>query len=158
MRRPMNSLRPACLLFARTTRVSQPLRRVDPSRHLPRARAHESWPHNSHLASLAQQRRQFAHLTPRTEEKKSSPPLTKPQRASILSRLPSFRSGSGDEPNSSAASFKKIVALARPEKRPLLAAVGLLLVSSTVSLSIPFTVGRLIDYFSTPDPVRTDTM
>jgi hypothetical protein len=29
-----------------------------------------------------------------------------------------------------------------------------LLVSSSVSLSIPFTVGKLIDYFTSPNPVR----
>lgn len=48
------------------------------------------------------------------------------------------------------SSFKKIVALAKPERKFLLIAVGLLLVSSTVSMSIPFTVGRLIDYFTSP--------
>ena len=55
--------------------------------------------------------------------------------------------------NQSASSFRKIVALAKPEKKPLSFAVGLLLVSSSVSMSIPFTVGKLIDYFTTVDPV-----
>lgn len=55
--------------------------------------------------------------------------------------------------NQSASSFRKIVALAKPEKKPLMLAVGLLLVSSSVSMSIPFTVGKLIDYFTSADPV-----
>ena len=53
----------------------------------------------------------------------------------------------------SASSFRKIVALAKPEKKPLTFAVGLLLVSSSVSMSIPFTVGKLIDYFTSANPV-----
>ncbi|KAJ7189539.1 P-loop containing nucleoside triphosphate hydrolase protein [Mycena pura] len=67
-----------------------------------------------------------------------------PPRPSILSRLlpKSFTA------SESASSFGRIVSLAKPEKKPLLAAIGLLLVSSSVSMSIPFTVGRLIDFFS----------
>lgn len=53
----------------------------------------------------------------------------------------------------SGASFRKLVALAKPERKPLAIAIGLLLVSSSVSLSIPFTIGRLIDFFSTSNPV-----
>lgn len=33
-------------------------------------------------------------------------------------------------------------------------AIGLLLVSSSVSLSIPFTIGKLIDFFASTNPVR----
>ena len=47
----------------------------------------------------------------------------------------------------------QIVAFAWLERQPLLTAIGLLLVSSTVSLSIPFTVGKLIDYFTSANPV-----
>ncbi|PPQ64552.1 hypothetical protein CVT24_008454 [Panaeolus cyanescens] len=50
------------------------------------------------------------------------------------------------------SSFKKILALAKPEKKPLLIAIGLLLVSSAVSMSVPFTIGKLIDFFSSNDP------
>ncbi|KAF6763007.1 ATP-binding cassette transporter [Ephemerocybe angulata] len=50
------------------------------------------------------------------------------------------------------SSFRKIVALAKPEKKPLLIAVGLLLVSSAVSMSVPFTIGKLIDFFSSTNP------
>ncbi|KAF9460732.1 P-loop containing nucleoside triphosphate hydrolase protein [Collybia nuda] len=44
------------------------------------------------------------------------------------------------------------MALAKPERKPLLLAIGLLLVSSSVSMSIPFTIGKLIDFFSTTNP------
>ncbi|KAF9047476.1 P-loop containing nucleoside triphosphate hydrolase protein [Panaeolus papilionaceus] len=50
------------------------------------------------------------------------------------------------------SSFKKIVSLAKPEKKPILIGIGLLLVSSAVSMSVPFTIGKLIDYFSSNDP------
>lgn len=66
-----------------------------------------------------------------------------------LSSLTSFRKG----PPSSASSLGKIVALAKPERKPLLIAIGLLLVSSAVTMSVPFTIGKLIDYFSTTNPV-----
>ena len=75
-------------------------------------------------------------------------------RPTLLSRLlPSSLLPNTGGTSSTSASFRKIVALARPERRPLLTAISLLLVSSTVSLSIPFTVGRLIDYFTSPNPV-----
>jgi ABC-type multidrug transport system fused ATPase/permease subunit len=54
----------------------------------------------------------------------------------------------------SASSFGKIASLAKPEKKPLLMAIGLLFVSSSVSLSVPFAVGKLIDFFSSVNPVR----
>lgn len=54
----------------------------------------------------------------------------------------------------SASSMKKIALLAKPERKPLLQATGLLFLSSSVSMSIPFTIGKLIDFFSSTDPVR----
>lgn len=75
---------------------------------------------------------------------KPAKPLEKP---SVVARLLPY-----SEP-STTSSFRKIVSLAKPEKRPLIAAVGLLLISSSVGMSIPFTVGRLIDFFSTSNPV-----
>ncbi|TFY79601.1 hypothetical protein EWM64_g4409 [Hericium alpestre] len=54
---------------------------------------------------------------------------------------------------STSASLRTLLSLARPEKRTLSLAVVFLLVSSAVSLSIPFTVGRLIDFFTAPNPV-----
>ncbi|KAJ7029994.1 P-loop containing nucleoside triphosphate hydrolase protein [Mycena alexandri] len=78
-------------------------------------------------------------------EKPARPPPPKP---SILSRfLPQSFAAS-----ESASSFGKIAALAKPEKKPLLMAVGLLFVSSSISLSIPFTIGKLIDFFSSTNP------
>lgn len=81
----------------------------------------------------------------------STPPNRNPNN-SYLSRWRPSRLFSNSSPNIS--SFWKIIALARPEQKPLLIAVGLLFVSSAVSMSIPFTVGKLIDFFASPSPVR----
>lgn len=67
-------------------------------------------------------------------------------KSSILSRFMPASS------SASTSSFRKIVSLAKPERKPLLTAVGLLLVSSSVSMSIPFAVGKMIDLFSTATP------
>ncbi|KAI6007575.1 ABC transporter type 1, transmembrane domain-containing protein [Pisolithus orientalis] len=77
---------------------------------------------------------------------------TQPQpkeRSSIFSRtLPSaLQSGPA-----TGSSLRKVISLAKPEKKPLLFAVFLLLVSSSVAMSVPFTIGKLIDYFSTENP------
>lgn len=72
------------------------------------------------------------------------PPADKP-KPSISSIL--------QKNNQGLSSFRKVVALAVPERNGLLIAVGLLLVSSAVTLSVPFTIGRLIDFFSSPNPV-----
>ena len=77
-------------------------------------------------------------------------------RTSFLLRLLPSRLFSN--PSSNVSSFRKIIALARPERKPLLIAIGLLFISSAVSMSIPFTVGRLIDFFSSPNPVRFDLL
>lgn len=114
---------------------------------------------------LSTQRRSFAASpsprTPPPDSRPSSPispnpsPSLPPTRRSVLSRLlpVSLLSNAGGTASTS-ASFRKIVALARPERRPLLTAIGLLFVSSSVGLSIPFTVGKLIDYFTSSNPVR----
>jgi hypothetical protein len=52
------------------------------------------------------------------------------------------------------SSLRKIISLAKPERKYLGIAIGLLLVSSCVSMSVPFTIGKLIDFFSSPHPVR----
>ncbi|KAH7329739.1 P-loop containing nucleoside triphosphate hydrolase protein [Rhizoctonia solani] len=44
--------------------------------------------------------------------------------------------------------LRQLFALAKPEKATLLTAFGLLLVSSSVTMSIPLTFGKLIDFFS----------
>lgn len=74
------------------------------------------------------------------------PPASNPPKPSVLSRI------FGRSPQG-ISSFTKIASLAKPERKPLSIAVGLLLMSSAVSLSIPFTIGRLIDFFSGPAPV-----
>ena len=78
----------------------------------------------------------------------AKPPST-PKR-SLLSR---FLPSAGGDTTTTASSFRSIVSLAKPEKRPLGIAIGLLLVSSSVSMTIPLTVGKLIDYFTSPAPV-----
>ncbi|KAF9788467.1 P-loop containing nucleoside triphosphate hydrolase protein [Thelephora terrestris] len=79
----------------------------------------------------------------------STPTPTSPApKRSLRSRMFPVTAGN----NQSVSSFRKIIALAKPEKKPLTFAVGLLLVSSSVSMSIPFTVGKLIDYFTSVDP------
>ncbi|KAL0955750.1 hypothetical protein HGRIS_001965 [Hohenbuehelia grisea] len=83
--------------------------------------------------------------SPPTEPSPSPPPKKPP----ITSRLlPSIFQKSPK----SASSFYNLISLAKPERKPLTIAVGLLLVSSSVSMSIPFTVGKLIDFFSTTTP------
>jgi len=76
---------------------------------------------------------------------------THTQKQSLLSRLlPAKIITKAPE---SASSVRKIVALAKPEWKPLTIAIGLLLTSSAVSMSVPFTIGKLIDFFSTENPV-----
>lgn len=83
----------------------------------------------------------------------NAPNTTLPKSKSFFTRfIPS--SAVGADPNKSASSFRKIVALAKPERKPLGIAIGLLFVSSAVSMSVPFTIGKLIDYFTTTNPVR----
>lgn len=76
------------------------------------------------------------NLTPR-----KSTTLARFLPASIFSKTPQNVSSVG-----------KIFALAKPERKPLLIAVGLLLISSAVSMSVPFTIGKMIDFFSSPNP------
>jgi hypothetical protein len=95
-------------------------------------------------------------------ETKAAPPPPVGRFARILP--PALRA----EPGSGLA-LRKMVALAAPEKKPLITAVGLLLVSSSVTMTVPLTIGtcmrlevrrmlnrvlgKLIDYFSSPNPV-----
>ncbi|TFK44954.1 P-loop containing nucleoside triphosphate hydrolase protein [Crucibulum laeve] len=85
-----------------------------------------------------------------TETAAAPKPSPTPKASSFLSRF--LPSGVSKKAPENTSSFRKIVALARPEKKPLLIAIGLLLMSSAVSMSVPFTIGRLIDFFSSPNP------
>ncbi|CAK9787373.1 hypothetical protein CC85DRAFT_289332 [Cutaneotrichosporon oleaginosum] len=72
-------------------------------------------------------------------------------RPSVFARLSeAFASGKSLEPghNKAEASVGKLVELAVPEKRTLATAVGLLVISSSVSMLVPLTIGKLIDFFS----------
>ena len=82
----------------------------------------------------------------------SSPQNVTPRKTAILSRFLPTPILSKTPQNVS--SLRKIFALAKPEKKPLLIAIGLLLISSAVSMSVPFTIGKLIDFFSSSNPVR----
>lgn len=114
---------------------------------------------NPRLAHHRTTFRLYTTSSPPSRNASASPPRSTPQRQPLLSRfLPTLFTSSSLKDNSSTSSFKKIVSLARPERRPLLIAVGLLLVSSSVSLSIPFTVGKLIDFFTSSNPVRVSCL
>lgn len=75
-----------------------------------------------------------------------SPPK---ERLRVLSRVlpPALQSNPA-----TGSSLRKVIALAKSEKKPLFFAVCLLLVSSSVAMSVPFTIGKLIDYFSSENP------
>ncbi|GHJ87923.1 hypothetical protein NliqN6_4325 [Naganishia liquefaciens] len=62
-----------------------------------------------------------------------------------MSLLPS-KDGEGN----SNSSIAKLVDLARPEKQQLATAIGLLFISSGVSMLVPLTIGKLIDFFASP--------
>lgn len=77
----------------------------------------------------------------------SHPP---PVHRSLLSRL---LPRTFQPPPESGSSLRKVISLAKPERKPLFLAICLLLVSSSVAMTIPLTVGKLIDFFSADDPV-----
>ncbi|KAF8514644.1 P-loop containing nucleoside triphosphate hydrolase protein [Hysterangium stoloniferum] len=106
--------------------------------------------------------RQARYLTTNTIPRKpdssaSTPsisPTAQPSKPSFSSRISQFlpsRQGSSHVPPTT-SNFRKILALARPEKKPLTVAIILLFISSSVSMSVPLTIGKLIDYFSTTNP------
>ncbi|KAI9634242.1 putative ATP-binding cassette transporter [Dioszegia hungarica] len=68
---------------------------------------------------------------------------------SIIDRITSTFALSDKAQDTGGSSVKKLVQLAKPEGRQLGIAVGLLVVSSGVSMLVPLTVGKLIDFFST---------
>ncbi|OXC69842.1 hypothetical protein AYX13_01609 [Cryptococcus neoformans] len=94
---------------------------------------------------------------PELAEVDTTTPELSAKRQSLISRLTSkvsLQSAKGTssengESETGASSVRKLVSLARPESRHLAIAVGLLLVSSSVSMLVPLTIGKLIDFFST---------
>ncbi|KAA1470423.1 hypothetical protein DENSPDRAFT_836220 [Dentipellis sp. KUC8613] len=90
---------------------------------------------------------------PTPPAKDPSPPSkpAKSKTGSLSSRITSLIVGSNED-KASTASLRMLVSLARAERKPITLAMSLLLISSAVSLSIPFTVGRLIDFFTSPNP------
>lgn len=108
--------------------------------------------------------------SPSTSQEPTTPTPAQPRR-SLLARLTSSVSLANEKSptaeESSSSSVKKLLLLAKPESRQLGIAVGLvsygqpisahqrhmqrssqLVVSSSVSMLIPLTVGKLIDFFS----------
>lgn len=83
-------------------------------------------------------------LRPYATDSKTPPPSQKPS----INPLNFIRSLLSRSPTQNVSSFRKLLSLARPERRPLFTALGLLVISSSVSMSIPFTIGKLIDFFS----------
>ena len=88
-----------------------------------------------------------------SREKGASGKPAEKSSSSFASALATFREmvssrGSGGR---AFPDMKRMYSLVSPEKRRLLLAFALLLVASGVSLSVPFTIGRLVDYFSTPE-------
>ncbi|KZO93898.1 hypothetical protein CALVIDRAFT_502257 [Calocera viscosa TUFC12733] len=75
------------------------------------------------------------------------PPPPTPPKPPLLTRLLPATLQPAPE---SASNVWKLFRLAGPERKPLTIAVGLLLISSSVTMSIPFTIGKLIDFFSNP--------
>lgn len=79
------------------------------------------------------------------------PDVAVAERKSPLARLTAaFALGKPEEPADGKAesSVGKLVELAVPERKTLTAAVGLLVISSSVSMLVPLTIGKLIDFFS----------
>ena len=52
-------------------------------------------------------------------------------------------------------SIKRLLSLAGPEKYPLAAAISLLVISSSVTMSIPFALGKVIDIIYSMDQIKT---
>lgn len=75
-----------------------------------------------------------------TKGEEADKEVAKPEEKgkSILARLWPSSMKTGPETGSS---FRKIVLLATPERKPLTIAVGLLLLSSAVTMSVPMTIG-----------------
>ncbi|WVN85245.1 uncharacterized protein L203_100390 [Cryptococcus depauperatus CBS 7841] len=86
-----------------------------------------------------------------SNEKKPSVAVTRQSIASHLMSnisLKPVEDKAGNEDLGS-SSVTKLLMLAKPERKDLSIAIGFLLVSSSVSMLVPLTIGKLIDFFST---------
>ncbi|KAJ9095203.1 hypothetical protein QFC19_007658 [Naganishia cerealis] len=84
---------------------------------------------------------------PHTKETETPPVGLISRFTRIMSLAPTKE---GEASGSTNSSIQKLVDLARPEKKQLTTAIGLLFISSGVSMLVPLTIGKLIDFFSAP--------
>lgn len=56
--------------------------------------------------------------------------------------------------NIKTSELRRLLNLAKPEKLRLLGAIGLLIISSTVTMAVPFCLGKIIDLIYTEDKVQ----
>ncbi|KAL7408902.1 hypothetical protein BDY24DRAFT_405034 [Mrakia frigida] len=85
----------------------------------------------------------------------TSPPPSPDPKTGFLARTLSKLPASLRPPADADSSIVKLLALAKPERKPIAWAVALLILSSLVSMSVPMTIGKLIDFFSNTDPGNT---
>ncbi|KAF8310188.1 hypothetical protein DL93DRAFT_2230451 [Clavulina sp. PMI_390] len=135
------------ILLRPTTISSLPLGRVPLRRHLSTSLICRS----PDASSAKPQSTSPTPPSSETESKDVSQPneSKKPPKKGVVAR---FLPATLQPPQNSAGSIKKLFGLAWPERRPLMLAIGLLTISSSVSMSVPFTIGKLIDYFSSNNP------
>lgn len=88
-----------------------------------------------------------------------SPTLVSRIRDAILKSASkaASRSGTGSGSESTIApptypDFKRLFSLAAPERKTLIIGLTLLLVSAGISLTVPFTIGKVIDFFTASAP------
>ena len=69
-----------------------------------------------------------------------------------------FKSSTSSRSATSGSSdFKRILALALPERYRLGAAIGLLVVSSSISMAVPYAIGKIIDIIYNLDQLKDKT-
>lgn len=88
---------------------------------------------------------------PRHDGKEARQPSVLEQvRATVRDMAGSRRAGAAGSASQFPA-IKRLLTLMRPEFRGLSIAMVLLLIASGVSLSVPLTIGKVVDFFSQPD-------
>lgn len=68
-------------------------------------------------------------------------------QAQLAKSTPKSQDGSTPAPTTF-PDLRRLFSLAMPQKRSILIALGLLLISSSITLTVPFAIGRLIDFFT----------